>query len=409
MRRNASSVAWILMLAGAWSAPRAAAEVFTPPACNAPPFSDVVLDAFCPWVQQFGADQISAGCDAGKYCPTNPVTRQELAVLLERAMRGTATWDPAQGVYRRTVIVHPVPGSPTDAGAALLAALAGITDNADNNGWLVKLEPGLYDLGTQSLVMKPWVDLEGSGQRITAILSAAGRAAIADGAVHLAPNSELRDLTVENLGGDAYSVAVYSAVGGTLTRVSAQAGGSTTRSVGVYFENDIALRDSEVYAGTGFSGDAYGIEGVGAGRASVDGTYLRPVSTGLISFAVAFQFTGQATLVGVRAAPQTGGAAQPTALDATGGGAFFEVYHSRLDGVVIAGTGATVRLFDDTVQGGVAGTGSVRCVDTAQDFHALTRACQLAQCDDGVSNDADGLVDMADPECTSPSDESESL
>jgi hypothetical protein len=69
---------------------------YTPPACvPGVPFSDITCTTgFDPWIEQFGADGITAGCGGGLYCPTLPVTREQMAVFIEKAMRGTATWSP---------------------------------------------------------------------------------------------------------------------------------------------------------------------------------------------------------------------------------------------------------------------------------------------------------------------------
>ena len=60
------------------------------------------------------------------------------------------------------------------------------------NPWLVKMEPGIYDLGDEALVMRPFVDIEGSGQGVTSITSAGVFAVIA------ASDAEIRELTVES-------------------------------------------------------------------------------------------------------------------------------------------------------------------------------------------------------------------
>jgi hypothetical protein len=185
------------------------AAVFTPPACDGSGPGDVLLASpYCPWVQQFTKDGITAGCGGGNYCPDDAVTRQQLAVMMERAMRGTATWDPA--FYVRTVMVHPVPGDPTASGNALLAAMASITTNTATNPYLLKIEPGIYDLGTGALTLKPYVDVEGSGELVTTIRSS-GSASATTGTVVGANNCELRMLTIKNTGGGTtYAKAVYN-------------------------------------------------------------------------------------------------------------------------------------------------------------------------------------------------------
>lgn len=66
-----------------------------------------------------------------------------------------------------TTIIVSAKGTQTENGAALLAAMASITDS---RAYLIKLEPGLYDLGTDTaLNTKANVDIEGSGPEVTTI------------------------------------------------------------------------------------------------------------------------------------------------------------------------------------------------------------------------------------------------
>ena len=67
---------------------------FSPPSCSGF-FADVdASNPFCGWIEQLARDQITAGCGGGNYCPKAPVTREQWALLLERAMRGTDTFRP---------------------------------------------------------------------------------------------------------------------------------------------------------------------------------------------------------------------------------------------------------------------------------------------------------------------------
>jgi len=77
-----------------------AAPSFSPPACSSQPYSDVLTgDLFCPWIQQLAADGMTLGCGGGNYCPKNAVTREQLAMLLEKAMRGTEKWTHAESFF----------------------------------------------------------------------------------------------------------------------------------------------------------------------------------------------------------------------------------------------------------------------------------------------------------------------
>jgi hypothetical protein len=68
------------------------AAQFQPAGCKES-FADVpASNDYCPWIEQLFADGVASTCAQGKYCPDAPVTRQQVALLLERAMRGTASW-----------------------------------------------------------------------------------------------------------------------------------------------------------------------------------------------------------------------------------------------------------------------------------------------------------------------------
>ena len=106
--------------------PAAPPDSFTPPACTG-----IFLDVPCPggfavnWVEQLYNDGITAGCGGGDYCPDNPVTRAQMAVFLEKAVRGTGNW-PAH-----TVMVWAVKdsgGAPDSVGSGQ-ALLAGINSS----------------------------------------------------------------------------------------------------------------------------------------------------------------------------------------------------------------------------------------------------------------------------------------
>jgi len=113
-----------------------------------------------------------------------------------------------QHAYARTIVVGPK-ATPAASGNALKAAVAGVQTAAADKRYLVKIEPGIYDLGNSKLTMKAFVDIEGSGVGATTITRNGG-ADWFDGAVAGASNTELRLLTVENTGGGTQSVAIVA-------------------------------------------------------------------------------------------------------------------------------------------------------------------------------------------------------
>jgi len=70
-------------------------SAYTPPACTGV-FSDVPCPGtFADWIEELAAEGITGGCGTGTYCPTNPVTRQQMAAFLLKAEHGAAYVPPA--------------------------------------------------------------------------------------------------------------------------------------------------------------------------------------------------------------------------------------------------------------------------------------------------------------------------
>lgn len=163
-------------------------------------------------------------------------------------------------LYKRTVIVSPV-GTPTENGLILVAGLDGITDASADNPYLVKIEPGIYDLsGTTegTLNMKEYVDIEGSGEDVTKV-TAPGYPDVFPGipTIRGAANSELRYLTVESSGGviggsgsETLSLALNIHGNMRVSHVTAVAFGSTNNtgiSIGFGASNlNVLVKDTRV-------------------------------------------------------------------------------------------------------------------------------------------------------------------
>jgi hypothetical protein len=68
---------------------------YTPPAC-AGAFADVPCPSqYANWIEQLATEGVTSGCGGGNYCPTDPVTRQQMAVFLLKTEHGSAYVPPA--------------------------------------------------------------------------------------------------------------------------------------------------------------------------------------------------------------------------------------------------------------------------------------------------------------------------
>lgn len=151
---------------------------------------------------------------------------------------GAWTCGPDRGGWR-TLVVGPVGDAATN-GAALLAAAAALpTPASSDDGWRLRLEPGRYDLGSASLVMKPWTVLTGAGESATVVTSSVCNPASGEeGTVVAAANTRISHLTVENTcaSGSDSGVAVRvpdAATGSAVEHVTARTTGSAMYAAGL--------------------------------------------------------------------------------------------------------------------------------------------------------------------------------
>jgi len=95
----------------------------------------------------------------------------------------------------RTIVISPDPSDATVGGSRLLSIIAELPIATANDQWLIKLEPGIYDLGTTTCVVPAYVHLEGSGMGVTILRSTASYA------LDMPGTSQLRLLSVERRSG----------------------------------------------------------------------------------------------------------------------------------------------------------------------------------------------------------------
>ena len=133
-------------------------------------------------------------------------------------------------------------GDFTDPVAAMDALSSWCGTPTLSNPCLVKVLPGWYDIGTASVAMQSYVDIEGSGRDVTFVQAASGAAVI-----YGADNAELRSLTVINYGdgGSPQGIAIESAINfPRITDVFIIVEGANTKNTGVVIADSRAIVDS---------------------------------------------------------------------------------------------------------------------------------------------------------------------
>jgi len=220
----------------------------TLPPCLTPPFDDIdITNPFCPWIQQLKVDEITStdGCGGGKYCPDNPVTRQQLAMLLENAVRGTDTFKVDAGtldgldssqLQRRFAKVAMVAKSSTGDYASPVDAITNLATwcgvPAPSNHCLIFIWPGVYNLpGPLSLPSQ--VSLAGPGGSMV-ILSRTGNADPSSAVVVAQGDGLVSGLSIQ-ASASTHAVGLRLADNSTrlVSRVSVIANTGTTTAIAV--------------------------------------------------------------------------------------------------------------------------------------------------------------------------------
>jgi hypothetical protein len=171
----------------------------------------------------------------------------------------------------------------TTNGTELKAVLAAITDATATDGYLIKLGPGVFDVGTSALTVPSYVDLRGAGEyrtTITAAVSTAGFGAdLNTGTVVINHSSSLRSLSITNTATSVLPIAqiglVVTGAGGpvSLEHVAVTSvTGDNVLAVAVEAGSTMVATDLTV-AATG-SAEAEGARADNASTLSIDDSTL---------------------------------------------------------------------------------------------------------------------------------------
>ncbi len=231
--------------------------------------------------------------------------------------------------YSHTLLVSSN-GSPTQNGTALLSARDIISNSNPSalNPYLLKLEPGQYDLGNQSLVLLPFVDLEGSGEDMTVISSTIGSDFFSpgNGTLIVVSNSETRFIKITNSGAAPNQIAVYVLPNATnnvhFTHLTTSVTGGVN-NFGLGNNNgNLTLTNSTLNA-TGATNTSVGLGNIHNGKVLVQNSTLT-ATNGTENFGLANSLSNSDNLVIV----------QNSNLSATGGTTNFGLFNT-VNGKVI--------------------------------------------------------------------------
>ncbi len=146
------------------------------------------------------------------------------------------------------------------------AALSAIVDASSNNPYLIKVAPGIY---TETVTMKPFVDIEGSGQGITTISWTGGTEyplgvnnASASATLTGTTNAELRQLTIKSVssGTGEYSVGINN-ISATLSLLNVTVLAEAYEyAYGIFsMDSSVSLKNSTVIAESTESSQGIGL------------------------------------------------------------------------------------------------------------------------------------------------------
>jgi len=128
---------------------------------------------------------------------------------------------------------------------SIQAAINSITASS-SNPYLVWVGPGWYN---ETVTLKPYVHLQGAGQRVTFIQAAASNGAV----LTLSSNTTVRDLSVSNIGNGTTNYGIYgnnvTIVQVSNVYVEAGGGGATNIAIGLRGDTRVTLENVTAFAG----------------------------------------------------------------------------------------------------------------------------------------------------------------
>lgn len=190
----------------------------------------------------------------------------------------------------------------------IAAALASIKSSDSSNRYMISVAPGSY---AGPVVMKPYVDLVGSGEQSTRLSAPGGATPQAAAVVRAANGSQIRSLTIISSGGAA-AVGVYAEGSSSiayLEDVTVFALSGTSLTYGVYGQGTILQLDRVTVSVNSQDGLVSALQLVG-GSSTVDRSWIYaqgPLGYGLHKEGSGFVVANDTSFVGPIGAQLTSG------------------------------------------------------------------------------------------------------
>jgi hypothetical protein len=279
--------------------------------------------------------------------------------------------------YGKTAVVAVSNGQYTSPVQAMNNVASWCGTPSATNPCVVKIMPGIYNQGTTSLNMQPYVDIEGSGENVTVIKGAVVSPDVApNGLVNGASNAELRFLTVQNTtNASGLGLAIVNKEGASpaLTNL-------TVISTGTALVSDVAA----IASVTGGAPRLTNINAIVTGGNNTTGVYCGPGSatrlnnvyvqaTGAPSNNIGVYNENANTTISNSAFVVSGGSWDDGILSELAG--TVHVNNSAISGSVKSTDGSTVYVGASRITGSVSG--SVKCAGVYDSNYEFILDCPL--------------------------------
>ena len=269
--------------------------------------------------------------------------------------------------YGNVAVVAPSGGDYTNPATAMGAYNSWCGTPSATNPCLLKIMPGVYDIGTSTVVMQPYIDIEGSGQNVTVITGtvSSGSLPSTNGVVNGANNAEIRFLTVKNTGSGTYVAAILnSSASPTMSNVTATASGGTFDNYGVYNSSSSPTMSNVTATASGGTGSAnYGVYNSSSSPTMSNVTATASGGTGSANYGVYNSSSSSPTMTNVTATGKDG--TNNFGLS-VGGGSTPLIDRSTFDGStnsISNASGSTVNIgASKLVSAAKGGAGTYNCV-----------------------------------------------